>query len=112
QMRDHAVWGPALIVTFLYGLLALFGFDKAREETINAMRAAITRLTTGQSETHLDVTAAVDRAHHCWHHVTTPDLIRELAVNLVTLRTRVPGKSGAREDIQRRLASLSEAVSP
>ncbi|MET7616146.1 Yip1 family protein [Streptomyces sp. NPDC005408] len=36
QMRDHAVWGPALIVTFLYGLLALFGFDKAREETINA----------------------------------------------------------------------------
>ncbi|MFI1394236.1 Yip1 family protein [Streptomyces sp. NPDC020681] len=36
QMRDYAVWGPALIVTFLYGLLALFGFDKAREETINA----------------------------------------------------------------------------
>ncbi|MDN3294377.1 Yip1 family protein [Streptomyces ficellus] len=36
QMRDHAVWGPALIVTFLYGLLALFGFDQAREEAINA----------------------------------------------------------------------------
>ncbi|MEU5215028.1 Yip1 family protein [Streptomyces sp. NPDC020807] len=36
QMRDHAVWGPALIVTFLYGLLAIFGFDKAREEAINA----------------------------------------------------------------------------
>jgi hypothetical protein len=36
QMRDYPVWGPALIVTFLYGLLALFGFDKAREETINA----------------------------------------------------------------------------
>ncbi|GAA2482288.1 Yip1 family protein [Streptomyces gobitricini] len=36
QMRDHAVWGPALVVTFLYGLLALFGFDQAREETINA----------------------------------------------------------------------------
>ncbi|WP_426403840.1 Yip1 family protein [Streptomyces sp. R-07] len=36
RMRDHAVWGPALIVTFLYGLLAIFGFDKAREEAINA----------------------------------------------------------------------------
>jgi len=36
QMRDHAVWGPALIVTFLYGLLALFGFDQARAEVINA----------------------------------------------------------------------------
>ncbi|WP_228978138.1 Yip1 family protein [Streptomyces sp. DH12] len=36
QMRDHPVWPPALIVTFLYGLLALFGFDKAREEAISA----------------------------------------------------------------------------
>ncbi|MEW2086922.1 Yip1 family protein [Streptomyces sp. NPDC005283] len=36
QMRDYPVWGPALIVTFLYGMLAIFGFDKAREETINA----------------------------------------------------------------------------
>ncbi|MGW0122257.1 Yip1 family protein [Streptomyces sp. NPDC003327] len=36
RMRDHAVWGPALIVTFLYGLLAIFGFDQAREEAINA----------------------------------------------------------------------------
>ncbi|MFH8625836.1 Yip1 family protein [Streptomyces vietnamensis] len=36
QMRDYAVWGPALIVTFLYGLLAIFGFEKAREEALNA----------------------------------------------------------------------------
>ncbi|MGW0551999.1 Yip1 family protein [Streptomyces altiplanensis] len=36
QMRDYPVWGPALAVTFLYGLLAIFGFDKAREEVINA----------------------------------------------------------------------------
>ncbi|MFE7428408.1 MULTISPECIES: Yip1 family protein [unclassified Streptomyces] len=36
QMRDYPVWGPALIVTFLYGLLALFGFDQAREDAINA----------------------------------------------------------------------------
>ncbi|MFE7978665.1 YIP1 family protein [Streptomyces shenzhenensis] len=36
QMRDYTMWGPALIVTFLYGLLAVFGFDGAREEAINA----------------------------------------------------------------------------
>ncbi|MEU6619455.1 Yip1 family protein [Streptomyces litmocidini] len=36
RMRDHSVWGPALIVTFLYGLLAIFGFDQAREEALNA----------------------------------------------------------------------------
>lgn len=49
QMRDYAVWGPALVVTFVYGLLAIFGFDKAREETINAtISSAIPYvLTTG-----------------------------------------------------------------
>ncbi|MEU8773297.1 Yip1 family protein [Streptomyces sp. NPDC048606] len=36
QMRDYAVWGPALVVTFLYGMLAVFGFDKAREDAIKA----------------------------------------------------------------------------
>ncbi|MFG2095852.1 Yip1 family protein [Streptomyces sp. NPDC048612] len=36
QMRDHAVWVPALIVTFAYGVLAVFGFDKAREDVLNA----------------------------------------------------------------------------
>ncbi|MEV7090440.1 YIP1 family protein [Streptomyces sp. NPDC093085] len=36
QMRDYPLWGPALTVTFLYGLLALFGFDTAREDAINA----------------------------------------------------------------------------
>ncbi|MFJ5799594.1 Yip1 family protein [Streptomyces decoyicus] len=36
QMRDHAVWAPALVVTFIYGLLAVFGFDKAREDVLNA----------------------------------------------------------------------------
>ncbi|MFF1681620.1 Yip1 family protein [Streptomyces sp. NPDC058256] len=36
QMRDYAMWAPALIVTFLYGLLAVFGFDGAREDAINA----------------------------------------------------------------------------
>ncbi|MFE4918458.1 Yip1 family protein [Streptomyces sp. NPDC056661] len=36
QMRDYPVWGPALVVTFLYGLLALFGFDQARDDAIHA----------------------------------------------------------------------------
>ncbi len=36
QMRDYTMWGPALVVTFLYGLLAVFGFDDTRSDTINA----------------------------------------------------------------------------
>ncbi len=36
RMRDYTMWGPALIVTFLYGLLAVFGFDGARKDAINA----------------------------------------------------------------------------
>ncbi|WP_329219451.1 YIP1 family protein [Streptomyces sp. NBC_01485] len=36
QMRDYTMWGPALVVTFLYGLLAVFGFDGARTDAINA----------------------------------------------------------------------------
>ncbi|MET8289234.1 YIP1 family protein [Streptomyces sp. NPDC048448] len=36
QMRDYTMWAPALIVTFLYGLLAVFGFDGARQDVINA----------------------------------------------------------------------------
>ncbi|WP_326689102.1 MULTISPECIES: Yip1 family protein [unclassified Streptomyces] len=49
QMRDYAVWGPALIVTFLYGLLAVFGLDKAREDVINTTigQAIPYVLTTG-----------------------------------------------------------------
>ncbi|MEV6480813.1 Yip1 family protein [Streptomyces sp. NPDC051576] len=39
QMRDYTMWAPALIVTFLYGLLAVFGFDGAREDAINATLA-------------------------------------------------------------------------
>lgn len=36
QMRDYTVWGPAITVTFLYGLLAVFGFDQAREDVLNS----------------------------------------------------------------------------
>ncbi|MFE2379279.1 Yip1 family protein [Streptomyces sp. NPDC059398] len=49
QMRDHKVWGPALTVTFVYGLLALFGFDQAREDAVHATLANAVPyvLTTG-----------------------------------------------------------------
>jgi hypothetical protein len=36
RMRDYTMWAPALIVTFLYGLLAVFGFDGARADAISA----------------------------------------------------------------------------
>ncbi|MEV0410288.1 Yip1 family protein [Streptomyces sp. NPDC050448] len=39
QMRDYAVWGPALIVTFVYGLLAVFGLDDARKDVMKATLA-------------------------------------------------------------------------
>lgn len=49
QMRDYSVWGSALVVTFLYGLIAVFGFDDTREDTINATlnNAIPIVLTTG-----------------------------------------------------------------
>ncbi|MFP3992668.1 Yip1 family protein [Streptomyces sp. E11-3] len=49
QMRDYTLWGPALTVTFLYGLLAVFGFDQAREDAITATLATSVPivLTTG-----------------------------------------------------------------
>ncbi|MEU7644457.1 MULTISPECIES: Yip1 family protein [Streptomyces] len=49
QMRDYAMWGPALVVTFLYGLLAIFGFDDARTDAINATLSSVIPyvLTTG-----------------------------------------------------------------
>ncbi|NDZ83537.1 YIP1 family protein [Streptomyces sp. SID10853] len=49
QMRDHKVWGPALTVTLIYGMLALFGFDQAREDAVHATlsNAVPYVLTTG-----------------------------------------------------------------
>lgn len=76
------------------------------------LRGAVVRLTAGQSEDHPDVVAAVDRAHYAWHRVTDPAQARELGTELLTLRTQVTGKSGAREDVQRRLAKLSQVVQP
>ncbi|WP_399128760.1 Yip1 family protein [Actinacidiphila sp. ITFR-21] len=49
QTRDHKVWAPALIVTFVYGLLAVFGFDAARNDILDATLATSVPwvLTTG-----------------------------------------------------------------
>src|SRR5690606_5859413 len=67
------------------------------------LRGAVVRLTAGQPETHPEVAAAVDRAHYAWHRVTDQGRARELGTELLTLRTQVTGKSGARKDVQRRL---------
>ncbi|GAA3122600.1 Yip1 family protein [Streptomyces rameus] len=36
RMRDYTMWVPALVVSFLYGLLAVFGFDGARKDAIDS----------------------------------------------------------------------------
>jgi hypothetical protein len=41
QMRDYQVWGTALTVTFLYGLVALFGFGTARDDAMDSAFSTI-----------------------------------------------------------------------
>lgn len=41
QMRDYSMWGPALVVSFLYGLVAVFGLDSAREDILNTTTSAL-----------------------------------------------------------------------
>ncbi|UCM89281.1 Yip1 family protein [Streptomyces marincola] len=41
HMRDYAVWWPALIVTFLYGLVAVFGLDEARESILETTASTV-----------------------------------------------------------------------
>jgi Yip1 domain len=36
RMRDYPVWGPAVLVTFVYGLLAVFGFEQARHDILSS----------------------------------------------------------------------------
>jgi hypothetical protein len=76
------------------------------------LQAAVVRLTAGQPTDHPEVAEAVDRAHGAWHHVSDPSQLRHLGIELLSLRTRVPGKNGARADVQRRLAHLSRAANP
>ncbi|GAA1908551.1 hypothetical protein GCM10009716_18090 [Streptomyces sodiiphilus] len=41
QMRDYPMWVPALTVSFLYGTLAVFGLDNAREDILNTTTASL-----------------------------------------------------------------------
>ncbi|RKN11466.1 YIP1 family protein [Streptomyces radicis] len=41
HMRDYAMWAPALIVTFLYGLVAVFGLDNARESILDTTASTV-----------------------------------------------------------------------
>lgn len=76
------------------------------------LQAAVVRLTADQPADHPEVAEAVDRAHAAWHLVTDPGRIRELGTELLSVRTRVLGKSGARADVQRRLAAPRRALQP
>ncbi|AXI87297.1 hypothetical protein SAM9427_16660, partial [Streptomyces sp. ETH9427] len=68
------------------------------------MALAGTRLAAGQPADAPAVEAAVDRAHHQWGLVDDPVRVRELGVQLVELRSRVPGRrEGAVEHVRRRL---------
>ncbi|WP_323378281.1 Yip1 family protein [Streptomyces smaragdinus] len=35
-MRDHSMWATALIVTVIYGVLAIFGFEEARDDVLDS----------------------------------------------------------------------------
>ncbi|MFD8851561.1 hypothetical protein [Streptomyces sp. NPDC059604] len=76
------------------------------------LQAAVVRLTADQPTDHPEVAEAVDRAHAAWHLVTDPARVRELGTELLSVRTRVPGKSGARADVQRRLAEPRRTLQP
>ncbi|MER0242048.1 hypothetical protein AAHZ94_08420 [Streptomyces sp. HSW2009] len=74
------------------------------------MAAATTRLGGGQPADQPDVEGAVDRAHHQWQQVGDPVRARSLATELMTLRTRVPGRRpGALRAIEARLEGLRAA---
>ncbi|MGA5078984.1 hypothetical protein ACPC37_15465 [Streptomyces griseoincarnatus] len=83
--------------------LAMLAGDAAR--SCRAwMALAGTRLAAGQPADAPAVEAAVDRAHHQWGLVDDPVRVRELGVQLVELRSRVPGRrEGAVEHVRRRL---------
>ncbi|MFI9824608.1 hypothetical protein ACIHFC_29765 [Streptomyces sp. NPDC052013] len=111
-LRQHGATSPE--VAHWIEVRAVIALEEGAPDRACALwlRGAVVRMTAGQPETHPDVVAAVDRAHYAWHHVTDPHKARELGTELSTLRTQVPGKSGAREDVQRRLAELSTPLLP
>jgi hypothetical protein len=74
------------------------------------MRAAVIRLTAGQTEQDHPLPDVVDWAQWCWNEVTDPAAVRALAVDLVSIRARVPGPGRqALAAVQGRLADLNAA---
>jgi Yip1-like protein len=41
QMRDYTMWVPALVVTFVYGLVAVFGLDSARDSILDTTTSTL-----------------------------------------------------------------------
>ncbi|NJQ06329.1 YIP1 family protein [Streptomyces lonarensis] len=41
RMRDYPMWAPALIVSFLYGLVAVFGLDDARQTMLDTTASSV-----------------------------------------------------------------------
>ncbi|MGW0846113.1 hypothetical protein ACWD26_39465 [Streptomyces sp. NPDC002787] len=88
--------------------LAMFSGDAAGS-CAAWMGVAQARLAAGQAARDPAVEAAVDRAHHQWGLVEDAGRARELGVELVELRGRVPGRrAGAVEHARQHLAELRE----
>ncbi|MFI7273813.1 Yip1 family protein [Streptomyces sp. NPDC049879] len=41
RMRDYQMWAPALIVTFLYGMLAVLGLEDARDTVLDSTASTV-----------------------------------------------------------------------
>ncbi|WP_052847696.1 Yip1 family protein [Streptomyces avicenniae] len=41
RMRDYPMWAPALIVTFLYGMLAVLGLEDARDTALDSTASTV-----------------------------------------------------------------------
>ncbi|MEO3752604.1 Yip1 family protein [Streptomyces sp. B6B3] len=73
RMRDYSMWWPALIVTFLYGLVAVFGLDSARESVLDT--------TTSTLAPYLLVTGAVMMGGALLLGTVTHNLARQFGGN-------------------------------
>lgn len=102
ERSDEAVlWAEAEAHT------AYLGQDPLRSCTA-WISVAAARLARGEEPDSAEVEAAVDRAHHQWQRLpASKDGIR-LAVELMSLRHRVPGRRpGAGAAIRRRLVAAA-----
>ncbi|MDT6985874.1 hypothetical protein ACFSUJ_17715 [Streptomyces lusitanus] len=86
--------------------LAMLAGDAARSCRAWMALAGV-RLAAGQPADAPAVESAVDRAHHQWGRIDDPVRVRELGLELVGLRSRVPGRrEGAVEHVRRRLREV------